>query len=108
MGLKNLVGDLRGYARCPITNESLYGGYATVWYKHGTGLLVAERATHLPADELAEAVYRFVVQDGRAQPSETSPEQIKSMNRLSELRAKRSGYLSRGGLDVEIESIDIR
>ncbi len=105
MGLRNLIGDLLGFGRCPITNESYYGGFTNVWYTPHSGLLVAERATLLSPDQLAEAVYKFVIQDERAGPAQTSPEQIKCLNRLSELRVRRPGYLSRGGIDAEIESI---
>ena len=58
MGLKNLLGDFLGYARCPVTGDTYWhNATVSVPYSNTRGVLVSERAlTMVPKEQIAEKV----------------------------------------------------
>lgn len=59
MGIRNLVGDLLGYARCPITNDTYWNSeLASVPYSEESGLVVSVRVLkEVPKEEIATQVF---------------------------------------------------
>lgn len=82
---KEKLCTLVGYPVCDITGESLMNGYVQIMYTENTGLMVGRSATLVPADNLAKAVYAYLVRDGRVEPNATSVQQIKQLNNLDDL-----------------------
>ena len=58
MGLKNLVGDFLGYARCPVTGDTYWRNDAvSVPYADSRGVLVLARALAVvPKEDIARRV----------------------------------------------------
>ena len=57
--LKNLVGDVLGYARCPVTRDTYWNtNIVSVPYSKSCGVLVSARALkEVPREKIAKAVF---------------------------------------------------
>lgn len=58
--IKNTIGDLLGYGKCPITNDTYWHtDLASVPYSGKSGVLVSARAlSELPEGEIAQKVFQ--------------------------------------------------
>lgn len=58
-GLKNLVGNLLGYGRCPVTGDTYWSAdVVSVPYSQNSGVLVSARALNeLPREQIAQVVF---------------------------------------------------
>ena len=58
--IKNHIGDILGFGRCPITRDTFWNTeLASVPYVHNKGSLVSARVlTEMPADQIASTVHR--------------------------------------------------
>ncbi|MBI2042885.1 hypothetical protein HYT25_00675 [Candidatus Pacearchaeota archaeon] len=61
MGIKNLVGDLLGYGRCPVTNDTYWhADIVSVPYSENSGVLISARALNdVPKEKIADIVFRM-------------------------------------------------
>mgnify|MGYP001566585593 CR=1 FL=1 len=87
----NLSGDKLGWPRCPISGESLYGGYTFVLYTPERGMRISRELAKLPPDELTQKVYDYITttqtpkNEPVLNPDETSEETIKQRNKPENL-----------------------
>jgi hypothetical protein len=59
--LKNLIGDLLGYGRCPVTNDTYWNANTVnVPYDRGWAVIISERALRdKTKEEIAKKVYEI-------------------------------------------------
>ena len=57
--LKNIVGDILGYGRCPVTKDTYWhGDIVSVPYSENSGVMISARAlSEIPADKIAQVVF---------------------------------------------------
>jgi len=67
MSIKNFIGDVLGYARCPVTNDTYWGQkIAIVHYSENHGIAVSARALKtVPAEDIAKVVLEKGEEGGR-------------------------------------------
>lgn len=58
-GLKNLTGDILGYARCPVTHDTYWHtDTMTISYSRSSGILILRRALDdFSREEIAQVVF---------------------------------------------------
>ena len=76
--LKNLVGDILGYGRCPVTNDTYWhANIVSVPYSESSGVLISARVlSELPKERIAQVVFERSRNMTNAFPQRYSLEEI--------------------------------
>lgn len=78
---KDAIMSLVGYNKCLVTGIHDWGSkddWIAIQYTNGKGIIVPPKA--LEVEGIENLVYSYVTSHGRADPKETSPQQIRELN----------------------------